>query len=57
MIKSVIYGEKSNTADINTLLNDPQDKDATFKNDRFRDEMKYLIKFLDNRGALDIVIS
>lgn len=55
MIKSIIYAEKSNTADIAKLMNEKdEESDLTFENPRFRNEMKFLVKWLDLKGALDV---
>ena len=58
MIKSIIYAEDSHSADIETVVqaSDHEETDATFANERFRREMQYLVRFLDNRGALDVPI-
>lgn len=54
LIKSVIYSETSDTATIESVMADPPAKDATFEKERFRNEIKYLMKFLDDKGALDV---
>lgn len=54
LVKSVIYSEESNSADAASVLRDQDQKDTTFENERFRGEMKYLVKMLDNKGALDV---
>lgn len=55
-MKSIIYASDSNNADASSIIKNQNQKDATFENERFQEEIKFLLKMLDNKGALDVVL-
>lgn len=54
-VKSIIYKENTDNADIDFIVNNKKEQiqEQNFKNKRFQAEIKFVLKFFDERGVWD----